>query len=157
MIKIKLSLRNSSISWEPRLMKRRSLVRISHPLLCEHVKKKLNKIKILKYIYINFFFHFFYFFGKGKNPRGGVFLFLKETKGRRWSMLSPTYSLWPESGSRLPGQGNSGGRFQDADTHLLYVCICYIAIMHSLSEKLLASKLFLKIGPCHHLVWLFGM
>jgi hypothetical protein len=30
----------SSIGWGPRLMKRRSLVRISLPLLCGHVKKK---------------------------------------------------------------------------------------------------------------------
>jgi len=43
----------SSIGWGPRLMKRMSLVRISLPFLCGHVKKKKMK-KILLYMHFNF-------------------------------------------------------------------------------------------------------
>jgi hypothetical protein len=39
----RLFLRDSSIGWELRLMKRKSLNRIPHPLLCEYVKKKKEK------------------------------------------------------------------------------------------------------------------
>jgi hypothetical protein len=38
-----LFLMGSSIGWGPRLMKRMSLVRISLPFLCGHVKKKKNE------------------------------------------------------------------------------------------------------------------